>query len=88
MTVFEEILLDRMIDSGKDIITTLTEYGRGGCDYDLNAWVGEPSRPDEEDIRKVKEGGTFYPREHTNVKHIHHLEGDFAELDSGGGTVL
>ncbi|KAG0010160.1 hypothetical protein BGZ81_002953 [Podila clonocystis] len=88
MTAFEPNLLDRMIDSGKDIITTKTEFGRGGCDYDLNAWVGDPTRPKEEDIKKVVEGGTFYPPEHTNIKNIHHLDGEFAELDSVGGTVL
>ncbi|KAG0254541.1 hypothetical protein BGZ95_005993 [Linnemannia exigua] len=80
-------LLGRMIDSGKDIITTATRLGPNGNFYDLNAWVGERNEPTAEELVVIEQGGMFVPGP-KSVKFTHELEGEFSELDSVGGTVL
>ncbi|KAF9981652.1 hypothetical protein BGZ75_007004 [Mortierella antarctica] len=87
MTHIPPDVLSRMVDSGKDIITTATTLGPGGPFYDLNAWAGERIKPNEQQMKEVEEGGIFVPRP-LRVKYTHELSGDFAELDSVGGTVL
>ncbi|KAG0023485.1 hypothetical protein BGZ81_008098 [Podila clonocystis] len=80
-------LLRRMIDSGKDVITTATRIGSNGGFYDLNAWVGERIKPNAEEQATIEKGGIFVPQP-KSVKFTHELEGEFGELDSVGGTVL
>ncbi|KAK3824126.1 MAG: Anp1-domain-containing protein [Linnemannia elongata] len=80
-------LLNRMIDSGKDIITTATRSGPSGGFIDLNAWVGERIKPNAEEQAIIEQGGIFVPRP-KSVKFTHELQGEFTELDSVGGTVL
>lgn len=80
-------LLDRMILSGKDIITTATRLGPTGGFLDLNAWVGERITPNAEEQEIIEQGGIFVPRP-KSVKFTHELEQEFAPLDSVGGTVL
>jgi mannan polymerase complexes MNN9 subunit len=80
-------LLGRMIDSGKDVITTPARFGPNGGFIDLNAWVGERTKPNEEEQAIIEQGGIFVPG-HKSVKFTHELEGEFGELDSVGGTVL
>lgn len=80
-------LLGRMIDSGKDVITTATRTGPNGDFIDLNAWVGERIKPNAEEQAIIEQGGLFVPRP-KSVKFTHELEGEFKELDSVGGTVL
>ncbi|KAF9560239.1 hypothetical protein EC968_006261 [Mortierella alpina] len=87
MTIIPPDVLSRMVDSGKDIITTVTTIGEGGSPYDLNAWAGERIKPSEEQMKEVENGGIFVPRP-LSVKYTHELEGEFAELDAVGGTVL
>ncbi|KAF9136467.1 hypothetical protein BGX30_011170 [Mortierella sp. GBA39] len=82
-------LLSRMIDSGKDVITTATRSGPNGGFIDLNAWVGERTKPNAEEQATIEQGGIYVPRP-KSVKFTHELqgEGEFQELDSVGGTVL
>ncbi|KAK3837338.1 MAG: Anp1-domain-containing protein [Linnemannia gamsii] len=80
-------LLGRMVDSGKDIITTPTKLGPNGGFYDYNAWVGERNKPTAEEQANIEQGGMFIPGA-KSVKLTHELEGEFGELDSVGGTVL
>ncbi|KAF9573070.1 hypothetical protein EC968_009030 [Mortierella alpina] len=80
-------VLGRMVDSGKDIITTAATYGRGGDFLDLNAWVGERIKPNEEEMKVVETGGLFVPGP-ASVKLTHELSEEFGELDSVGGMVL
>ncbi|KAF9212334.1 hypothetical protein BGZ59_006903 [Podila verticillata] len=80
-------LLLRMIDSGKDIITTATKFGPTGGFYDLNAWVGERITPSAEEQKVIEQGGLFVPRPKA-VKYTHELQQEFGPLDSVGGTVL
>ncbi|KAG0033313.1 hypothetical protein BGZ81_008783 [Podila clonocystis] len=80
-------LLRRMIDSGKDVITTATRSGPNGGFIDLNAWVGERIKPNGEEQALIEQGGTFVPRP-LNVKFTHELQEEFSELDSVGGTIL
>ncbi|KAF9543898.1 hypothetical protein EC957_000349 [Mortierella hygrophila] len=82
-------LLGRMIDSGKDVITTATRSGPSGGFIDLNAWVGERKKPNAEEQATIEQGGIFVPGP-KSVKFTHELqgEGEFTELDSVGGTVL
>jgi len=87
MTEIPSDLLPRMVNSGKDIITTATRFGPKGGFYDMNAWAGERAKPNAEQQKNIEEGGTFVPY-HTNVKFTHQLEGEFGHLDSVGGTVL
>ncbi|KAF9149649.1 hypothetical protein BG015_008557 [Linnemannia schmuckeri] len=80
-------LLGRMIDSGKDVITTATRTGPSGGFIDLNAWVGERIKPNAEEQATIEKGGIFVPRP-KSVKFTHELQEEFSELDSVGGTVL
>ncbi|KAF9079330.1 hypothetical protein BGX29_003502 [Mortierella sp. GBA35] len=80
-------LLGRMIDSGKDVITTATRSGPSGDFIDLNAWVGERSKPSAGEQAIIEQGGIFIPGP-KSVKFTHELQGEFKELDSVGGTVL
>ncbi|KAK3816994.1 MAG: hypothetical protein J3R72DRAFT_460825 [Linnemannia gamsii] len=80
-------LLGRMIDSGKDVITTATRSGPTGGFLDLNAWVGERIEPNAEELATIEQGGIFVPRP-KSVKFTHELQEEFSELDSVGGTVL
>ncbi|KAG0377142.1 hypothetical protein BGX24_006644 [Mortierella sp. AD032] len=80
-------LLGRMIDSGKDVITTATRSGPGGEFIDKNAWVGERIEPNAEELAIIEQGGIFVPRP-KSVKFTHELQEEFSELDSVGGTVL
>ncbi|KAG0289146.1 hypothetical protein BGZ96_007214 [Linnemannia gamsii] len=80
-------LLGRMIDSGKDVITTATRSGPRGNFIDLNAWVGERIKPNAEEQATIEQGGIFVPRP-KSVKFTHELQEEFTELDSVGGTVL
>ena len=80
-------LLRRMIDSGKDVITTATRSGPNGGFIDLNAWVGERIKPNREEQAIIEQGGIFVPQP-LNVKFTHELQEEFSELDSVGGTVL
>ncbi|KAF9335609.1 hypothetical protein BG006_011122 [Podila minutissima] len=80
-------LLRRMIDSGKDIITTATRIGSDGSFIDFNAWVGERIKPNGYEQAVIEQGGIFVPRP-LSVKYTHQLEEEFGQLDSVGGTVL
>ncbi|KAF9292744.1 hypothetical protein BGZ74_000185 [Mortierella antarctica] len=80
-------LLHRMIDSGKDIITTATRIGPDGHFIDFNAWVGERIKPNGDEQAVIEQGGIFVPRP-LSVKYTHQLEEEFGQLDSVGGTVL
>ncbi|KAG0028191.1 hypothetical protein BGZ82_008557 [Podila clonocystis] len=80
-------LLARMIDSGKDVITTATRAGPRGGFMDYNAWVGERIKPNAEEQETIEQGGIFVPRP-KSVKYTHELQEEFSELDSVGGTVL
>ncbi|CAO3568034.1 unnamed protein product [Mortierella alpina] len=87
MTHIPPDALGRMVDSGNDVITTATTFGPGGSFYDLNAWAGERNKPNEQQMKVVEEGGIFVPGP-LQAKYTHDLSGEFAELDSVGGTVL
>ncbi|KAF9966121.1 hypothetical protein BGZ70_003251 [Mortierella alpina] len=80
-------VLGRMVDSGKDIITTAATYGPGGGFLDLNAWSGERIQPNEEQMKVVEAGGVFVPGP-SRVQFTHELSQEFGELDSVGGMVL
>ncbi|KAG0333162.1 hypothetical protein BG000_009431 [Podila horticola] len=80
-------LLRRMIDSGRDVITVATKSGPDGDFLDFNAWVGERTKPNEEELAIVEQGGIFVP-ESLDVMFTHELQEEFSELDSVGGTVL
>ncbi|KAI1292402.1 hypothetical protein EDD11_008790 [Mortierella claussenii] len=80
-------LLGRMVDSGKDVITTATRSGSSGDFIDLNAWVGERIKPSAEEQATIEQGGIFVPGP-KSVMFTHELQGEFEELDSVGGTVL
>ncbi|KAG0257283.1 hypothetical protein BGZ95_005290 [Linnemannia exigua] len=80
-------LLGRMIDSGKDAITTATRSGPGGGFIDWNAWVGERIKPSAEEQATLEQGGILVPGP-KSVKLTRELQGEFGELDSVGATVL
>ncbi|KAF9955271.1 hypothetical protein BGZ72_003894 [Mortierella alpina] len=87
VTCIPSYVLGRMVESGKDIITTAATFGPGGDFLDLNAWVGERIKPNEEQMKVVEKGGVFVPGP-ANVKYTNQLSGEFGELDSVGGMVL
>ncbi|KAF9330634.1 hypothetical protein BG006_006412 [Podila minutissima] len=87
MVMVPKNLLQRMIDSGKDVLTTATRMGPNGGFMDFNAWVGERITPNAEEQAVIERGGIFVPQPR-NVKYTHELQEEFGELDSVGGTVL
>ncbi|KAG0092999.1 hypothetical protein BGZ93_007272 [Podila epicladia] len=87
MVMVPNKLLQRMIDSGKDVLTTATRYGPNGPFIDLNAWVGERIKPNADQQAVIEKGGIFVPQP-KSVKYTHELDEEFGELDSVGGTVL
>ncbi|KAF9272457.1 hypothetical protein BGZ68_002399, partial [Mortierella alpina] len=76
MTRIPSYVLSRMIESGKDIITTAATFGPGGYFLDLNAWAGERIKPNEDEMKVVEAGGVFVPRP-ADVKFTHELSEEF-----------
>ncbi|KAF9922455.1 hypothetical protein BGZ67_010529, partial [Mortierella alpina] len=52
MTHIPRDVLSRMVGSGKDVLTTATTLGPGSRFYDLNAWVGERIKPNEQQMKE------------------------------------
>ena len=87
--------VNKMIQSKKDIITPGCQWGKGGGDYDQNAWKGKRIRPSPEELEGIKNGKTFVPRPIRDgegaarfVLEMRTDGEDFVELDSVGGTLL
>ena len=85
--------ITKMIASEKDIITPGCQWGKGGGDYDMNAWKGKRTRPNDKEWEDIKQGKSSYVPRHVSgeSKFVMSMKTDgvnFVPLDSVGGTLL
>ncbi|OZJ02026.1 hypothetical protein BZG36_05388, partial [Bifiguratus adelaidae] len=79
----EERLIQRMVASGKDIVTASCRQG-DDMDHDLNAWRGPRIHPNEEEMEILRQDGDYIPRPTKDTQQMRHLrnQGEFVPLDS------
>jgi hypothetical protein len=83
--------LKKFVASGKDIIVTNTVNGPKNEPFDANTWVGARKKPTAAEREKIAQGGLFVPGATKDTKYLWdlvHVNEDFVEIDSVGGTVL
>jgi len=81
----------KMIDSGLDIIGTMT-LARDGNIFDRNTWKGPRVKPTKEQLENIAKGEIFVPKHDRGCLFLDELSKNtsspFVEVDSVGGTVL